>query len=74
MLYTSKFQAYVTKPKGSMETTRYNDMTNVLRMSSFFKDVETRHFGEVAKKISLLKDLSGRKVKNQGGGRNGRKN
>jgi len=36
--------------------------------------METRHCGEVANKISLLKDLSGRKVKNQGGGRNGRKN
>ena len=38
------------------------------------RHVETRHCGEVANKISLLKDLSGRKVKNQGGGRNGRKN
>ena len=35
--------------------------------------METRHCGEVASKIRPLKDLSGRKVKNQGGGRNGRK-
>jgi len=36
--------------------------------------VEARHCDELANKKSLLKDLSGRKVKNQGGGRNGPKN
>ena len=35
------------------------------------RHVETRQRGEVANKTSLLKDLSGRKVKNQGGRRNG---
>jgi len=36
--------------------------------------VKARHCGELANKISLLKDLSGRKVKNQGEGRNGPEN
>ena len=36
MLETSKLQAYMTKPKGSMGTTKYNDMANVFRMFSFF--------------------------------------
>ena len=35
--------------------------------------METWHCGEVGNKISLLKGLSGRKVKNRGGGRNGQK-
>lgn len=49
-------------------------ITSVSHVFLPLRHVETGHRGEAANKISLLKDLSGRKGKNQGGGRNGRKN